>query len=195
MLVIACSASKARGGQPPVPGTGPDWPPALRTARAKVLAVASADTSMVLPAWRRYEGRFYQAAGSALAQASATGNVVIISGGYGVVCADELIGCYDKELRLADWPPRLLESVLISQARRTGSHTVVAFVSRTTEYARLVRRTPWRDAGLSTCLVTITGVTSGAITKVPERLGLAFAAFWNQQHDNYPSGMTTTQLS
>jgi hypothetical protein len=111
---------------------------------------------------------------------------VIISGGYGVARAQELIGWYDEVLRLADWPRGLLESALIEQARRAGSDTVVAFVAATTPYAQLVRRTPWRDADLSACLVTISGVTGGAMAEVPRRLGLAFAAFWDQQHDNYP---------
>lgn len=57
-LVIACSAAKARGGQPtasgrPEPG---DWPEALHVARARVLAGAGGDASRLLPAWQRYEG-------------------------------------------------------------------------------------------------------------------------------------------
>ncbi len=140
---------------------------------------------------------FYRYAGTALAEAVETGNVVIISGGYGVARAQELIGWYDKVLRLADWPAGLLESVLTGEAHRAGSHTVVAFASATTGYAQLLRRTRWRDAGLSAYLVTITGVTSGAMAEVPRRLGLGFCAFWNQQHDNYPypPGTIVEQLS
>jgi len=195
LLVIPCSAAKTRGGQPPGPGTREEWPDALRTARAWVLGAAETDTSGVLPAWRRYEGTFYRHARPALADAVATGHVVIISGGYGVARAQEPIAWYDKILRLADWPPGLLESALIDQARRTGTDTVVAFASETTGYAQLLRRTPWQDAGLKACLVTITGVTGGAMVEVPRRLGLAFGAFWNRQHDSYPPGTIVERLS
>jgi hypothetical protein len=195
LLIIPCSAAKVRGGQPPLSAPREEWPEALRRARAQVLADADLDTSGDLPAWRRYDGGFYRSARPALTAAAAAGSVVIISGGYGIVRAQELIGWYDKVLRLADWPPSLLESALIEQARRAGSDTVVAFVAATTPYAQLLRRTPWRDADLSACLVTITGVTGGAMAEVPRRLGLAFAAFWDQEHDSYPPGTTAEQLS
>jgi hypothetical protein len=197
LLVIACSAAKARGGQPPRPGRQEEacWPEPLRAARARVLARAAVDVSGLLPAWQRYQGGFYRSARPALAEAAATGNVVIISGGYGVARAQEPIGWYDKVLRLADWRPGLLEAALIGQARRAGADTVVAFASRTGGYAHLLRRTAWRDAGLRAGLVTITGVTGGAMAEVPRRLGLAFAAFWNQQHDSYPPGTVVEQLS
>jgi hypothetical protein len=160
-----------------------------------VLAAAEADMARMMPAWRRYEGMFYRCAGTALPDAAKTGNVVIISGGYGVARAQELIGWYEKPLRLADWPAGLLESALTSEAHRTGSRTVVAFASATTGYAQLLRRTRWQDAGLRAYLVTITGVTSGAMAEVPRRLGLAFCAFWNQQHDDYPPGTVVERLS
>ena len=195
LLVIACSAAKARGGQPASGGPEPgDWPEALHVARARVLARADGDASRLLPAWQRYEGTFYRHAGSALAEAAATGNVVILSGGYGVARADELIGWYDTVLRPADWPAGLLESALISQAGRAGADTVVAFASRTTAYAQLLRHTPWRDAGLRASLVTISDVTAGAMAEVPRRLGLAFAAFWDRRHGAYPPGTVVEQL-
>jgi hypothetical protein len=71
---------------------------------------------------------------------------------------------------------------------------VVAFASATTGYAKLLRRTPWREAEISARLVTITGVTGGAMVEVPRRLGQAFSAFWNQQHDSYPPGTTVEDL-
>ena len=121
----------------------------MPAARARVLANAEADLSAVLPAGARYTGTFYQNAGRALADAAATGHLVIISGGYGVVRAEELIGWYDKQLRLADWPSGLLESALIGAARRAGAQTVVAFAAATSQYAQLLRRAPWRDAGIT----------------------------------------------
>ena len=197
LLVIACSAAKARGGRPPRFGAyqASDWPEPLRAARARVLAGAAVDAGGLLPAWQRYQGGFYRSAGPALAKAAEAGNVAIISGGYGVARAQETIGWYDKVLRLADWPPGLLEAALTGQARRVSADTVVAFVSQSGAYAQLLRRTPWRDAGLRACLVTIGGVSGGAMAEVPRRLGQAFAAFWNQQHKSYPPGTVLEPLS
>jgi hypothetical protein len=173
----------------------PNWPQALQDARAKVLATASADASRVLPAWSRYTGTFYKYARPALADATATGHVVIISGGYGLVRADEPIAWYDKMLQLTDWPAGLLESALIEEARRCAAQTVVAFSSATTEYTRLLRRTPWDQADIDARLVTITGVTGGAMSEVPRRLAMAFTRFWNRQEGtSYPPGTTVEQL-
>jgi Swt1-like HEPN len=194
LLILTCSGRKDRGGRPPGPAVPPAWPQDLADARTRVLATAEADTAHLLPAWRRYAGTFYQSARPALADAVATGHVVIISGGYGIARADEPIGWYDKILRLADWPDGLLESALISEARRCGTQSVVAFASATTDYARLLRRTPWQQAGIDARLVTITGVTQGAMHEVPRRLGQAFSAFWDHQHGSYPPGTTTELL-
>ena len=196
LLVVTCSHAKARGGKPPS-GTddGTPWPQALSAARAQVLAKAAADLSAVLPAAQRYTGAFHQQARAALASAAATDHLVIISGGYGIVRSDELIGWYDKQLRLADWPTGLLESALIGEARRAGTQTVVAFAAATTQYASLLRRVRWRNAGISAHLVTVTGVRGGAQGKVPRRLGQAFSAFWYRQQDSYPPGVAVENLS
>ena len=113
-----------------------------RRSTGQPAQTAHADTAHLLPAWRRYSGTFYQHARPALAEAVATGNVVIISGVYGIVRGDEPIGWYDKILDLANWPAGLLESTLISEAHRCGAQTVVAFASASTRYAKLLRRTP-----------------------------------------------------
>jgi hypothetical protein len=194
LLVLTCSARKDNGGRPPGPDDAAAWPQDLRDARIRILATARADTGHVLPAWRRYTGTFYQSARPALADAVAAGHVVIISGGYGIARADEPIGWYDKVLHLADWPSGLLESALIGEARRCGAQTVVAFASTTTDYTKLLRRTRWQQAGIDARLVTITGVTSGAMSEVPRRLGQAFSAFWNRQHGGYPPGTTVEPL-
>jgi hypothetical protein len=197
LLVVTCSRGKAHGGMPPSGTDGETlWPPqALSAARARVLATAAADLSKLLPAAQRYTGTFYQQTGTALADAAAPGHLVIISGGYGIVRSDELIGWYDKQLRLADWPAGLLESVLIGEARRAGTQTVVAFAATTSQYARLLRRVRWRDAGISAHLVTVTGVRGGAQREVPRRLGQAFSAFWCRQQDSYPPGTVVENLS
>jgi Swt1-like HEPN len=194
LLVLTCSARKDSGGRPPGPDDAVAWPQDLRDARIRVLATARADTAHVLPAWRRYTGTFYQHAQPALADAVAAGHVVIISGGYGIARSDEPIGWYDKILHLADWPAGLLESALIGEARRCDAQTVVAFASTTTDYTKLLQRTRWQQAGIDARLVTITGVTGGAMSEVPRRLGQAFSAFWNRQHSSYPPGTTVEPL-
>jgi hypothetical protein len=196
LVVVACSADKARGGR--VPGaasTAGAWPETLLAARARVLASAQAEVSAVLPAWRRYTGTFYQKAGHALADAATTGHLVIISGGYGVVSAREPIGWYDKQLRLSDWPPGLLESALIGAARHAGAQTMVAFAATTSQYATLLRRTQWRDGGITAYLVTVAGVSRGALKKVPQRLGEAFGMFWDTRDGPYPPGIVVENLS
>ena len=194
LLVLTCSGRKERGGRPPGPADPQAWPQDLREARTRVLATAHADTAYLLPAWRRYTGTFYQHAGPALAEAVAAGRVVIISGGYGIARADEPIGWYDKVLQLNDWPAGLLESALISEAQRCSAQTVVAFASTSTGYSQLLRRTPWRQAGIDARLVTINGVTGGAMSEVPRRLAQAFSAFWNHQPHSYPPGTTVELL-
>jgi hypothetical protein len=195
LLVVTCSRRKERGGRQCSAANIEPWSEDLRDARARVLAAAGADTTKLLPAWRRYTGTFYQHAGPALPDAVATGHVLIISGGYGIVRARELIGYYDQELRLADWPTGLLESALIDEAQRCDARAVVAFASASTGYAKLLRRTSWWRTGISARLVTIIGVHGGAMSKVPRRLGQAFSAFWNQQHDAYPPDTTVQDLS
>jgi hypothetical protein len=122
LLVLTCSARKETGGRPAGRAEDLAWSADLRDARRQVLATANADTARVLPAWRRYTGTFYQHARPALAAAAATGHVVIISGGYGIARGEEPIGWYDKILQLTDWPTGLLESALVSEARRCGAH-------------------------------------------------------------------------
>jgi hypothetical protein len=195
LLVVTCSAAKARGGQPARAASQESWQEALAPARSRVLAASASDLNLVMPAWLRYTGTFYQHARPALAEAVTSGHVLIVSGGYGIARAIEPIGWYDKVLRLADWPTGVLESALLREAHRVGAETVVAFAAATTGYAQLLRRTPWRDGGITALLVTITGVAGGAMTEVPRRLAQAFSAFWNQQRDGYPPGTTVNRLS
>ena len=153
-----------------------------------MLTDADADERRLMPAWRRYTGTFYQHAAAALAEAAATGNLLIVSGGYGLVRADEPIGLYNKVFKLHDWPRGLLEALLVEQARTAGMDAVVAFASTSTDYARLLRRTPCRAAGIPAYLVTAGAVGGGAMRKVPQLLGQAFTAFCTGEHDRYPAG-------
>lgn len=193
MLIVTCSASKRFGGQVPGGEDANQWAPELREARTRVLSSSKLDVTRVLPAWRRYTGTFYRHASPALADAVTHGHVLIISGGYGILRAEQLIGCYDRQLNLADWPRGVLESALIGEVRRRGLDAVVAFASATPGYARLLHRVPWREAGIRARLVTVSGVTGGAMVEVPRRLGQAFSAFWTG-HASYPPGATVERL-
>jgi Swt1-like HEPN len=170
MLIITCSARKQPGGQAPNGNEDNEWAPELREGRARVLSSSELDMTRVLPAWRRYTGTFYQHANPALADAVTHGHVLIISGGYGILRAEELIGWYDRQLNLADWPRGVLESALIGEVHHRGLDTLVAFASATTGYAQLLHRVPWRQAGINATLVTVSGVTAGTMVEVPAGL-------------------------
>lgn len=195
LLVATCSRSKAYGGQPSATANHmKQWPQELAAARVRVLASAETDLSTVMPAWRRYTGLFYRHARPALESAAAAGRLVIISGGYGVVRADELIGWYDKRLCLADWPPGLLETVLINEARRIDAPTAVVFAPAATQYADLVRVTPWGNAGMTAYLVTVTDPRGSVTLATLRGMGQAFGAFWNGSHDAYPPTVAVEKL-
>jgi hypothetical protein len=72
---------------------------------------------------------------------------------------------------------------------------VVAFAATTSQYATLIRRTRWRDAGITAYLVTVAGAGHGALKKVPQRLGEAFSMFWNAHDRPYPPGIVVENLS
>jgi GNAT superfamily N-acetyltransferase len=103
--------------------------------------------------------------------------VVIISGGYGLVVAEEPIGKYNRVFSLADWPPGLLEACLVTVTRRLGVDRVLAFCARTSDYAKLVRRVKWHQVGVEAVLVLpdLRGA-GGAQVLVPRASGEALKA-------------------
>jgi hypothetical protein len=198
MLVIPCSGVKARGGRPRTRTiVAPSWPETLSFARTGLWARSYVNERHVMPAWQRYKGHFYQQAGEALGEAVAAGvRIIILSGGYGLLRADEPIGTYNKVLKRSDWPPDLLESLLTDEAVRVGAEAVVAFTAATTDYAKLVRGAPWRQCGIVPVLfVTITDVGGGAMVKVPRQLGQAFTALWKRDLARFPMGLTVERLA
>ena len=78
----ACAAFKISAACSPI------WETLLKSASS----ACNKSSSRVMPAWRRYQGGFYRHARPALGDAAAAGNVVIISGGYGLAGACESIG-------------------------------------------------------------------------------------------------------
>lgn len=196
LIVLPCSGSKASGGTSQTETAPSFWAPELQRARAQIHVAARVDERQVMPAWKRYTGGFYTTAGSALARAvSDGGHLAILSGGYGVIRADENIGTYDKQLKPKDWPSDVLESALLAEATRVGAEEVVAFAASTTGYAQIIRHTPWHSVGVRRAvLVTIQSSGGGAMSKVPRDLGLAFSAFWNGESNSYPSSVLVEKL-
>lgn len=184
LLLIPCSAKKNAGGtstianQPIIDELPGDVGQRLSAARRGVLANADLDNRLQLPAWRRYAGTFYTAAGRALRAAiDADLRLLILSGGYGVVKATEPIGVYSMPLSLGAWPPELLKQVLLAYATRHNLSRMRAFVSQSTGYYRLVAQTPWRQAGVTDAIALTPESARGAMVKAPRAQGEAFAAF------------------
>ncbi|WP_181776897.1 YaaA family protein [Amycolatopsis pittospori] len=193
LTILGCSKGKARGGDSPAEA-GAVWPEALLRARTDVLARSKVDGGGLRPAWRRYNGHFYRNVGGALGEAVENGRTLILSGGYGILRADEPIAYYDRKLRLSDWPPGVLEHAIIDQARRLDAAQVVTFVSASADYAKLIRRVPWGETEISAVLVTIDFHDGGAQIEVPRRLAQAFGAWWHGSPSDYPAGMVTEVL-
>lgn len=182
LFVICCSWAKNRGSS----ATGghsilaylPDSLAGhLRNARRAVAARSELDEGTLLPAWRRYCGQLYQAAGPIIARAiEADVNIVILSGGYGIVLADEPIGFYNRRFRCSDWPDGLLETVLLKFVERQGLKRVRALASATGDYGELLRRVPWAGAGIQDAWMLSPEKGLGAMVRSPRAQGEAFAA-------------------
>lgn len=183
LLVVPCSKSKSLGGQPTGTGTSilsllPEHlSERLIQARRMLAGPAHLDDSLVMPAWRRYSGHLYQAAGNAIHEAITHDiPVLIISGGYGLVTAQEQIGWYDRRFALSDWPLGLLQQCLIAVAARVGASKVVALCAGTTDYGKLAQSTVFPAGGVEAILVSPVAKGGGAQVTVPKAIGEAFAA-------------------
>ena len=129
LFVVPCSGSKRRGGRRTAArGTSvvrslPRGLAAeLRTRRSENASRAKLDESALLPAGERYTGTLYQAAGDALDVLAGSGaDLLIISGGYGVVRPSEPIGWYDQEFRNAMWPNGVVARCIAAYADATGA--------------------------------------------------------------------------
>jgi len=178
LLVIPCSARKRGGGIPGMEGRTllDDLPSeladGLRAARAMNAGEAGVDESLLLPAFRRYSGTFYEAAGDTIRQAIAAGwHILILSGGYGLVRADEPIGDYDAALQVRRWPGNVIQDSLTVYSRRHGLCQAVVFAGKATPYAEVARRTRWSRSGLVAALLSPDVSGGGAMVKTPRALG------------------------
>ncbi|ANN17341.1 hypothetical protein SD37_17945 [Amycolatopsis orientalis] len=193
LIVLGPSKAKIRGGDA-LAGSGARWPEPMLRARTEVLARSKVDGGGLRPAWLRYTGNFYRNVGGALGEAAASGRLLILSGGYGILRADEPIAYYDRKLKLGDWPPGVLEDAVLGEARRLGAANVVTFVSASADYAKLIRRIPWHTSEIGGVLVTIDFHGGGAQVEVPRRLARSFGAWWRRSPSDYPPGMVTEVL-
>jgi hypothetical protein len=110
LIVLTCCSTKLSGGESNSESGPQTWPVKLLDARAHVRLISKIKSERMMPAWQRYNGFFYQPAASALKDAVSNGaHIVMISGGYGVVRAEEIICDYEKELSRSDWPDHVLE--------------------------------------------------------------------------------------
>lgn len=184
LFIIPCSGEKRRGGSRDL--TGPsvfgllddELGTQLRNAREALRRTAAVDESRLMPAWQRYQGNLYKSAGPSLAQAISDGaNVVILSGGYGVLLAQEPIGYYNRQFTPSDWPPGLLRRCLEAVVRSLEPARVLAFCARTTNYARIVREVRWRQLGVDASLIMPEmGGRGGGMVFVPRASGEAIRA-------------------
>jgi hypothetical protein len=195
LVIDPCSARKRRDGHAPAHTVDAMWPAPLLAARARLGAMVDVDKSQVLPAWQRYTGNFYSNAGRAIEEAAVAGRLLILSGGYGLLEAQEPIGNYDHEMRTSDWPTGLLEN-LIARRTETAGLNVVAFAARSSAYYKVLSRVRWRlPAGREALLVTIDSAGAGAMTEVPRRLGVALAVWWTAGITAYPAGVSVRRLT
>jgi hypothetical protein len=185
LIILPCSKAKRVGGQPGLVGPTvkealqPATAQQLLQARAEVALVARLDERLLVPAVDRYTGFLHEAAAPTVRAALPSGQrFVILSGGYGVVHPHEPIGIYERAFHPGDWPASLLETALIEIAQCCQLSNVVAFCSRTTGYATLIRRTPRSRNGIRAFLVTPDAPSAGGSQRqVPMASGEALAAY------------------
>lgn len=174
LLIVPCSDRKRATGRRSV-AQGMHIGDDLEQARRSVLAVSNVDRSTVLPAWERYGGNFYRAAGSGVGDVAKAGRLVILSGGYGVLDGREATGAYNRLLSASDWPTGLLERTIAARTAQLGLD-VVAFAGASTAYAKVLRRVVWAlPPGRVAYLVTTQGLRG--VSAVSGALGTAFVAF------------------
>lgn len=185
LLILPCSGKKL-----PLYGmrdTGPriiDYLPdalasKLNSARRSVHRnYANVDEQTLGSAWRRYDGHLYKAAREELRDALDNDmHILILSGGYGVLLANEPIGIYQARLNLAWWPKGLLEEVIASYTWRHKLKRVIAIVSSTTSYRSLLKRVDWCSTDADEVVLLMPErVRGGAMVKAPRSQGEALSA-------------------
>lgn len=150
LIVIPCSGRKRRGGTDSAAGASlVDRLPGelareLLEARRGNARSSRLDESRTMPAFKRYQGTLYESAAGALERVEESGaEVVIVSGGYGVVSSREPIGWYEQQFAERMWPQRPVARCLGAYAESIKATTVVGLLAGTTAYAKVYREVPW----------------------------------------------------
>jgi hypothetical protein len=191
LIIIPCSRSKKPGGE--VHPTGPSIMASLPPALAGELAAARMDVARriviedrhLMPAWQRYDGALYRAAGRAIERMMDAGaHVLIISGGYGLVSATEPIGTYNAVLKPGWWPHNLLGRCLLASAASHRIQSVRAFAAATSPYSRILSNLDWSGAGVSDALLLAPRPGPGGMAKSPRTIGEALAALADGRLDS-----------
>lgn len=185
LFLLPCSARKAIGGQSGLEGAPLHecLPSNLRarllSARDRVAETSRLEDDLLMPAYRRYTGHLYVAAGATLARAVQTGlHVVIISGSYGLVNASEPIGRYERVFSKRDWPDGILADAIAEYARIYELRHIRAFVASSSSYFKLLDGLDSSAARfIDTQLITPVVVGGGSMVKTPRALGEAFSAY------------------
>jgi hypothetical protein len=183
LLVIPCSGKKrsfqvaSREGPAITRSLPQELAGELLNARQRMKSRALFDERRLVPAWQRYDGALYESGRDALADLLAAGmHVIIVSGGYGVVLAQEPIGFYNMCLVPAWWPNHLIERALVAYAQRHEIASVRAFVSATGPYATILKRARWAEAGIDDALVFTPEPEPGGMRRSPATQGQALVA-------------------
>ncbi|WP_292532507.1 hypothetical protein [Methylocystis sp.] len=183
LLVIPCSGEKrnfdvvGRDGPAIAQSLPKDIAVELMKARECAKSLVPFDERRLVPAWQRYDGSLYESGRNALADLMAAGmHVIILSGGYGVVLAQEPIGSYNARLVPSWWPNRLIERALVAYAQHHEIASVRAFVSATGPYATVLKRVRWGEAGIDDALMLTPEPEPGGMRRSPATQGQALAA-------------------
>lgn len=178
LFVLPCSKRKRGGGKDAEGPTvlsdlSPDVASGLSAARRIVAPPAGIlERSPLLPAWIRYAGHLYDACRPALQDAvRQERHVLILSGGYGVVRADEPLAAYERALRPGDWPDDLLPTALADYARERHVTHVRAVVAATSTYRKVLNQVRWPASVESAFLITPEVRPGGAQVRAPKAMG------------------------
>ena len=184
LLIIPCAKGKFDGGEAGASGPqltdqiSPALAVELGQARQGAASRTPFDERALMPAWQRYDGSLYRSGGNALGELLEQGmHIIILSGGYGAVLADEPIGNYNQALKTSWWPNRLLQRVLLSYAQRQGIECVRAFASATSAYFRVLSGMNWDAAGVEDALLIAPETQPGGTLKSPASIGEAITSF------------------
>jgi hypothetical protein len=185
LIILPCSGAKAEdsgrteNGISILDTISPNLADRLRDARKSIASQAGIEEKSLLPAWQRYSGSLYMAAHNTFAELFSTNeenHILIISGGYGLLLANEPIGDYNAIFKAGQWPDGLLEDILINYVENNHLNSIRAFASSTTDYRKLIDKVPWTDIDLKDGWRISPEPVRGAMKKTPRAQGEALSA-------------------